>query len=301
MKFAVAFLAVWSWLPAADFADLPQLTQGIPPRPPQSIAGSEFAKFVSGMDPRRREQAILDQILEGNIPNFLRKLAPVELKYERSDGKPVLATIFVLPDYLAIGSNQDFLRIPMNLETAAAVVDRLGFVLPTRKMVDAIYQQARYHFVPEPLPAGPEMRSTAYYLTHNSMIEKQAHSRGFLEGALVSGDKKDVVLTNLLTANAGRIAIYGWHRPTGVPIQPLSIVHGACYADYSHGIRLVSKTVVVDGKPRLISDVLHNPLLAKVLSDEGPIRTVLAPRSASDFQCGIPGMTISILAPPSAP
>jgi hypothetical protein len=299
MKFVVALLAVSSCLCAADFADFPQLARGIPPRPPQSIAGSEFAKFVSGMDPRRREQAILDQILEGNIPNFLRRLAPVELKYERPNGKPVLATIFVFPDYLAIGSNQDFLRIPMNLETAAAVVDRLGFVLPTKKMVDAIYQQARYHFVPEPLPAGPEMRSTAYYLTHNSMIEKQARSRGFLEGALVSGDKKDVVLSNLLAANAGRIAIYGWHRPTGVPIQPLSIVHGACYADYSHGIRLVSKTVLVDGNPRLISDVLHDPLLAKVLSDEGPIRTVLAPRSAREFQCGIPGMSISILAPPS--
>ena len=28
-----------------------------------------------------------------------------------------------------------------------------------------------------------------------------------------------------------RVAIYGWHRPDGRPIQPLSTVHGFRYAD----------------------------------------------------------------------
>jgi hypothetical protein len=64
------------------------------------------------MDSREREQAILKEMLEGNIPAFLRNLVPVALSYQSPDGKPLTATIFVMPEYLSIGSEQDFLRIP---------------------------------------------------------------------------------------------------------------------------------------------------------------------------------------------
>ena len=248
-----------------------ELTRSIPARAEQDLTGSQFVKYVSKMNPREREQAIRDEILKGNLPDFLRKLVPVELHCELPSGKNLSATIFVAPDYLAIGSNADFLRIPMNLHTAAAIADRFGFVLPTRKMVDAIYLQSRYHLVPQPLPAGPQMRSTAYYWTHNQMVEDQAHALGVRSGELVSGDKKDVVMTNRLAVNIGRIAIYGWHRGPGQPIQPLSTVHGANYADYSHGIRLISEMALIDGKLRSVYDIFRDSSTAKVLSDEGPI------------------------------
>jgi len=290
MKFLSIFLLAINIVAAGELSSLVrQLTQKIPSRSQQARTGSEFAQSVFGVDPRQREQAILRQVVEGNIPAFLRNLVPVELKFEGPNAKPILATIFVAPDYLAIGSSSDFLRMPMNLETATAVVDRLGFVLPTKKMVDAIYQQSLYHFVPEPLPAGPEMRSTAYYQTHNAMIERQAEDRAIPAGALVSGHKKDVVISNLLAARPGRIAIYGWHRPTGIPIQPLSTVHGACYADYSHGIRLVSNTALVDGQPRAVSELLRDASLAKVFNDEGPIGDlgIASPSSPDEFRCGL--------------
>jgi hypothetical protein len=104
------------------------------------------------------------------------------------------------------------------------------------------------------------------------MIDDQTHAMGAQLGELVSGDKKDVVMSNRLAAHLGRIAIYGWHRAAGQPIQPLSTVHGANYADYSHGIRLVSEWAMIDGKLRLVRDILHDPSTAAVLSDEGPIR-----------------------------
>ena len=231
------------------------------------MTGSQFAESVLGCDRRQREDAILEELAAGNVPEFLRKLVPIKLDYDR-----VRATAFVMPEYLAIGSDHDFLRIPMNLHTARTIAERFGFVLPTKKMVDRIYDQSFCRFVPQPLPAGPPMISVAYYLTHNAMIDKQAEKRAFQAGALVAGHKKDVVLTNRLRSRPDRIAIYGWHRASGDPIQPLSTVHGAGYADYSHGIRLVSRLALINGTLRPIGDILRDSALAMALSDEGPIR-----------------------------
>ena len=248
-----------------------QTTQEIPSRSAEDLTGSQFAQYVSKMSSQDREKAILEEISKGNLPEFLRKLVPVEVHGKLADGQSLTATIFVTPDYLAIGSDSDFLRIPMNLHTAVTIAERFGFMLPTRKMVDAIYMQSRYHLTPQPLPAGPQMRSIEYYSTHNQMIENQMHAIGAPLGALISGDKKDVVMSNRLATYVGRIAIYGWHRGPGQPIQPLSTVHGANYADYSHGIRLISAWALVNGKLQSIRRLLQDPATAKVLSDEGPI------------------------------
>jgi len=269
-------LAVPLGASAADRGGFPvrveDLTFAIPARSLQDLTGSQFVRHVSPMNAGEREQAILDELSRGNLPEFLRKLVPVELQCELAGGGKLVATIFVIPDYLSIGSDGDFLRIPMNLRTALTIAERFGFVLPTRKMVDAIYLQARHRLLPQPLPAGDQMRSTQYYWTHNELIDDQAQTLGARLGELVSGDKKDVVMTNRLAEHLGRIAIYGWHRAAGEPIQPLSTVHGANYADYSHGIRLVSRWAVIQGKRRLVRDILQDSASARVLSDEGPIR-----------------------------
>ena len=248
-----------------------ELTREIPARSLEDLTGSQFVRSVSNMTAPEREQAILTEISKGNLPEFLRKLVPVELRCDSGAARNLVATIFVTPDYLAIGSDSDFLRIPMNLHTAATIAERFGFVLPTRKMVDAIYLQSRYHLVPQPLPAGPQMRSTAYYWNHNQLIKDQVHAIGARLGELISGDKKDVVMSNRLATHVGRIAIYGWHRGAGEPIQPLSTVHGANYADYSHGIRLISEWALINGKLQSVRALLRDPSTAGILSDEGPI------------------------------
>jgi hypothetical protein len=161
-KLLIAFgaQAVASSKPNLETDQVAALTKSIPQRAFQAPTGSQFAEYVSKMYPQQREQAILNQLFEGNLPGFLTKLVPVKLNYEQASGKALAAIIVVMPDYLAIGSDSDFLRIPMNFHTAIAIADRLGFVLPTRKIVDAIYDQSNYHYVPQPLPAGPQMRST---------------------------------------------------------------------------------------------------------------------------------------------
>jgi len=255
-------------------AFLINLVKTIPAKPFSSMTGTEFARSILSLDGPKREQAILAQIMEGNLPDFLRKLKSVQLVHKFEDQTTIKATIFVMPDYLAIGSDSDFLSIPMNLHTAIEVALHFGFTLPTKKMVDAIFSQSFFQLAPEPMPPGPQMRSTRYYVDHNRKISEQRLSLGCPLDCLISGSKKDVVLTNCLARAAGKIAIYGWHSISGTPIQPLTTVHSASYADYSHGIRLVSDIVLIEGEPRSIYDVLEDPRLAKVLSDEGAIPKV---------------------------
>jgi hypothetical protein len=256
---------------ADGFGGLAALTRNIPLRPWGAMSGSQFARSILRMDGIQRERAILDQFLIGNIPDFLRRLKPVFLSQRFEDGKSLTATLFAMPDYLAIGSDRDFLRIPMSLYPAEEIAKRYGFFLPTRKIVDALFAQSAFHLTPEPMPPGARMRSTAYYWEHNQRIRKQRLALGSPLGALISGQKKDVVMTKRLVPGQGKIAIYGWHRPSGIPIQPLSTVHGAGYADYSHGIRLISNHLLLNGKPRLYYEVLEDPAKAQLLSDEGVI------------------------------
>jgi hypothetical protein len=247
------------------------LTTRIPPRLAQAMTGSEFAVQVTGLSNAQREAVALSELLTGNLPTFLRTLKPVRLQHTFTNGQTHTAIICVMPDYLTIGSNADYLRMPLNFSSAITVAQRFGFILPTRKIVNAIARQADYRLRPEPMAPGPRMHSTAYYREHNRKVRQQRLALGYSPGALVAGHKKDVVLTNRLSWNTGRLAIYGWHRLNDKPIQPLSTVHGARYQDYSHGIRLVSDLVQVDGEIRSIYEILQHPELAYLLSREGVI------------------------------
>ena len=172
-----------------------------------------------------------------------------------------------MPDYLAVGSDTDFVRVPMTPMTAARIADAFGCALPTRRIVDEVYRAATVKLEPRPLTKDRESVTT--FLEHNRIIEGQRTGRKL--GELVAGVKKDVVMTNRLGERANRVAIYGWHKLDGSPIQPLTIVHVNWYVDYSHGVRLMKRTVLVDGLPRDIRPVLYATDLAPLLSDEGPV------------------------------
>jgi hypothetical protein len=221
---------------------------------------------VAGLGESAREEAIEAELLAGNVPQFLTRFVPVDL-----EGRGSRITICAAPDYLAIGSDQDHLFVPMRLSTALRVAGHYGAVLPTVRMVDAIYDQAALQLHPQPLPPTDAMRSTAYYAEHNALVGEQRALGDTPLGALVAGDKKDLVLTDRLWRFPDRVAIYGWHRGSHAPIQPLSTVHGAGYADYSHGVRLIGAEAYVDGRPRPVMALLADPQLAPAVTGEGTI------------------------------
>ncbi len=264
-------LSLFSHVPASNGAVSLAAFPAIPARPQYAMSGSQFAEKTASMSGKEREKVALEELRKGNVPSFLRRLKPVELTY-KDDGETVTAVIQVAPDYLAIGSDEDFLRIPLSYPAAVSIASRFGCILPTRKIVDEIYFQSFFHYKPQPMRPGPMMRSTAYYLEHQRKIENQRAGRPL--GKLASGHKKDVVLTNNLWEKPGRVAIYGWHKPDGEPIQGLSTFHGARYADYSHGVRLISQAVLINGEYRSILDVLENPSLAPAFTYERVITNV---------------------------
>lgn len=251
-----------------------QAAGAMPERPDGGAGGRSFAKRVESLSAEAREEAILAEIISGNIPDFLRRASPVALKGRLANGRSAVITVCALPDYLAIGSDEDHLLIPMGLPAAWAAATRLGFALPTSKMVDAIYQQASARLSPQPLRAGPMMSSTAYYSAHSQMTQAQKSARGARLGELTAGHKKDVVLANLIWARPGRVVIYGWHRQSGEPIQPLSAAHEARYADYSHGVRLISPIAYLDGKPRSLMELMSDPAVAGILNHDGVLRAL---------------------------
>ena len=259
---------------------------GIPQRSAHARGASELIDAVAGMTEPERDRTIRRELMLGNVPSFLRNLQPVTLSTRLAGGETVRLTLCVLADYLSLGADDDFVLMPMGLDTALAVAASFGFTLPTRRMVDLIYRRSSLRLTPQPLPAGDRMRSMDYYVLHNAMVQQQRSTAGAAPGALTAGHKKDLVLSARLWQQPGRVAIYGWHRGVDAPIQPLSTVHGASYADYSHGVRLVSEVVFVNDERRSIFDVLANALLAPLLSDEGPLSQAAELRAAARPSAG---------------
>lgn len=241
-----------------------------PPRPANAIGGKEFVQQVTALKLIDREAAIAREILGGNFPDFLRNFKKVELRGKLSkddSGKEITAIIDVMPDYLAIGSNAHYVRMPMIPQTAQKIADAFGCVLPTRKIVDAIDAQAELRVAPHPMTEARE--AVATFAEHNRIIEQQRGDKPL--GLLICGIKKDIVLTPRIFDKPQRLAIYGWRQLNGRPIQPLTIVHWNQYVDYSHGARLIGDTLEINGRQLKIAELLADPERCALVSDEGPM------------------------------
>lgn len=248
-----------------------RLTKAIPNRKGSAKGGSAVMASLMRAGGTDRDKSVAREIMSGNVPGFLQDLVPVEVSGRAKDGSNTKIVFCVMPDYLAVGSDRDFVRIPMGLPAAMQIASRFDMMLPTRRMVDQIYRASDLRVSPKPMTPGSQMSSTDYLVRHNATVEGQVRGASSRSGKLVSGHKKDLVLSNRLESNRGRVAIYGWHRSNGKAIQPLSTVHGANYADYSHGVRLVSQTAYLNGRPMRLADLFADPTYAGLISDEGPI------------------------------
>ncbi|NOY77065.1 MAG: T9SS type A sorting domain-containing protein [Calditrichaeota bacterium] len=247
----------------------------LPERPENAVSGEAFARRVAGLSLDDREKAVVREILSGNVPSFSRKLRAVSVT-QTINARRYTVTFFVACDYMAIGSDQNYLYMPMTPSTAQYLANRLHCTLPTKKMVDIIYRKAEIKLRPQPIPPSDKMTTVPVFLQHTDSIRQQIAQLGFDRSgdAMIAGHKKDIIISNKIYSpdrNYPRVVIYGWHLSENHPIQPVYNGHIARYADYSHGVRLISKGAYLNGDSTQIDALLKDPRLWKLLSDEGVI------------------------------
>lgn len=235
----------------------------VPERNSLAVTGTQFYKSAVAFHWHDRDSFAVKGILSGNIPSFLKRFTKVRTSIISAEGKKINAMYYVLPDYLSIGADNDWARIPLSPMAAQQIADSFHCFLPTRKMVDDIYKAAKIKLEPVPMYAFRDSTITMYQ--HHLIIEGQRK----LRKGLISGIKKDVVISGKVSRDKpNHEAIYGWHKLDGKPIQPLYSGHINWWVDYSHGIRLIHRIIYVDGKPMDYIDVLKSERLRKLLCDE---------------------------------
>jgi len=257
----------------------------INPHPVSTVSGAAFARSIETLELEERETEILEKVRAGNIPSFLKNLVPVETVADIGQKRYAL-TFFVMPDYLSIGSDMDHFQMPMTPMLAQKIADELGGILPTRKMVDLIWDAAALKLTPQPIPPSPDMVTMGVFLDHNDLVlaSRMAAIEKYPLGSLVSGTQKDIIISNRLASKPDKVIIYGWHHPNGEPIQPLYSGHVNWYTDYSHGVRVVLNKCILNDSATTIEQILSDPVLHQLISDEnGPMETTHYDTSWSNY------------------
>ena len=269
-----------------------------PELPPDAADGTTLSHTAVQLTPSQRQLSLLsfneadlrDTLLVQEFSAGMTSLwfnesqfVPVHISALGQSGAKHTAIIRVSADYLAIGSQTDTALTPMTPLRAESIAISRNCILPTRKLVNDIYAAASIKLEPIPLTLNRESVST--FVLHDALIDAQRQAtpdpaRNAAPSTqpdtsqppppLVAGHKKDIVITPRLFERKGKVAIYGWHQPDGRAIQPLYLGHAASYVDYSHGVRLISRKLIVNGTERDVYEILADPELAPLLSDEGP-------------------------------
>lgn len=235
----------------SDFLLINQLLDNKLPKS-NNIDCADFITANQNINAYKREDNIYSSLVNGGMPEFLRFFKPIEIKKDNTT-----FVYFVSSDYLAIGNNDLYMRIPMLPKTAQKICDEFDCSLPTPKMVKQIWEQSVNKLMPTSMPSY-DMASTQKYKDHSKTIDQQLKNLDKFE--LTSGHKKDIVLTNQLRNPNNRIAIYGWFYPNGQFIQGLNATsHDVNYVDYSHGVRLVSNTCYLNGEEVRLQDIFKDP------------------------------------------
>ena len=263
----------------------------------RASVGSALDDVIAAPSSAARDEVILREFQAGNVPPWNANWRPVRVSAV-IDGKNYELEYLVTPDYFSLGNAEDYFRAPMTPFAAQKIADKLDAILPSTRMVDEIFANANAKMQPQSI--SPNLDKPSDYAKHEIMIQKQMKASGISPGIFMAGHKKDIVVGPNL--DGSRVAIYGWHDPTGQltqgkanrPIQPYSTIHESQYADYSHGVRLVRRQAYLNGQQVNIEDVFTDPKLHILVSNQGPFSPkfpnskVAGPRSSfTDFGSSI--------------
>lgn len=252
-----------------------------PPRPPNAPTGSQFINSIIDMPAgEERDNLVVRQILSGNFPNFMRKMVPITIT---QDGNTLIYN--VMPDFLAIGNDEDYMRFPITAPNAQKIADAFGCIIATATISDQIWKNATVKLTPQPLSGAisnirgktytgsqfvnhpSKMVDTDSIEYHQNLINQQLKEKGAQPGQLVAGHMKDVVISNSLIGK-NKLGLHGWHTTDGKAIQGgAESVHPANHIEYAMGVRLIDRDATLNNEQvDLLIDVLRNKEYAYLIN-----------------------------------
>lgn len=205
------------------------------------------------------------------------------------------AILQVQSDVLSIGTLDDHLRLPLTPTTAQSIMNLRGWLLPTPWLVFQIWRAAPAKLEPQGMVPNVGA-SMAQFVAHSTMLDGRIAALDIGPEVLRAGLKKSVVVDPMVPGN---VTIFGWYRPPPAPdvfddhrglnapnrqpVQPIGDNHSALYIDYSHGIRCIGPTAIVDGEPMATVDLYQHPTLSRLVSNRGPVRSPRYPSPVLPF------------------
>lgn len=241
------------------------------------MRGSEFLSTYAKKPWPAWELAAVDLAKKGGMVDWGFQ----EVVIKRGD---LTGKLRIQRDVFAIGTPEDFVRLPLGPERAQEVANEFGWMLETPLVSYLAWRSASIKLPRHPMTPN-RGASLDQIAEHSRVVDNQIAGRH----GLVAGHKKSVVVGNLY--KPGKVLIFGWYKPEPdvfddkspltnpdrQPRQPYSNIHANAYLDYSHGIRFVAGTMEVNGQELLLSDVMTHPQLSALVSHEGPLRMTRYP------------------------
>ena len=258
------------------------------------------AQFSSASSTSNVDSAVEALVSIGALPDYI---AVDFWKYVVIHGGGHTLKILVAPDYCALGSPGPFRIGRASPFCAQSICDSLGAViLPSRKIVREVQRAAspRIAFIdvkgaPWHIPIA-QIETERALVAANDGADAKFSALGISPGeGLTIGYRKSIVVGPGL--DGSKVAIYGGIGSNLDPasgahevVQPYYADHASSYADYSHGIVLVSRKAILDGESvDLRFDVFGSPdpSVVALVNDHGvvfdPIFPNAGPHSRAQF------------------
>jgi len=241
-------------------------------------------------------ERIIAEIRKGNVPDACRNMHTVTMT--GPDGTKV--SFQTSAGYLAIGTNDDNVRVPLSGPMAKRIADEFGWVLPTATMSqetdkaadirlaiggETHNQQDLAHMADLEYAVRHNERAKAelekYRLQYNERAQREHRpqlSTADLSKMLIRGEKKNIFTGQ--GATRGGIGIGGLLDARGNPIQPYQYPHSAergphgesgYHGDYSQDIAIYDPMVQItkpSGQTSTVHlyDALRDPEYARILN-----------------------------------
>lgn len=251
----------------------------------EGLAGCRDGDPSLDADLRARSDALVRRVNESvDIPDFLRFFLPVRVKKTLADGnKPIgyEAVYYVSPDWLSIGSDFEWCRVPLSAVAGQRVLNRFGCRHPTPLMARQIYESTR-------APTGPVdpfvpfisresfkaveggVQSTEMFLALHQDIEFRR--RDSTLGHLITGPMRDVTIGKVVS-DKKQLLLWGGVLASGKAAENKGAHDLDRFTDHAMGLRLVYGMLYIKKAggawaPKSIDEVLSNDVEYALISDE---------------------------------